>query len=120
MYVAADQNIHLHCVKCAFESLVYDRFMNKYEKVTFRKWAKCEEQVINLHTTELIQNKRQSDGKFLEDIIATKLCETVKLSFPVRAYILEHFHLRLKESLTFQCPGCLSWYNFMNPRCVLS
>ena len=44
LYVAADQNIHLHCVECAFESLVYDRFMNKYEKVTFRKWAKCEEQ----------------------------------------------------------------------------
>ena len=87
LYVAADQNIHLHCVECAFESLVYDRFMNKYEKVTFRKWAKCEEQVINLHTTGLIQNKRQSDGKFLEDIIATKLCEIVKLSFPVRACI---------------------------------
>ena len=84
MYVAADQNIHLHCVECAFESLVYDRFMNKYEKVTFRKWAKCEEQVINLHTIDLIQNKRKSGGKFFDEIIATELCETVKvISFPV-------------------------------------
>ena len=64
MYVAADQNIYLHCVECAFESLVYDQFMNKYEKVTFRKWAKCEEQVINLHTTGLIQTNGKVMGNF--------------------------------------------------------
>ena len=62
-FSVADQNIHLHCMERAFESLLYDRLMNKYEKVTFWKWAKCEDLCTTLtkhNTIFLFRSDRSS------------------------------------------------------------